>query len=69
MLMIYLYNELGEDHPLEITREEILKTYWPWWSKRMIEKFGPDHEWITEDYCVDDWVVVNWAWEKSENND
>ena len=35
----------------------------------MIEKFGPDHEWITEDYCVDDWVVVNWAWEKSEDNE
>jgi len=61
---IYLYNEQDEEFPVEVSRETIIKEYWPFWEKRMIDKFGVGHELITEDNCIDDWVVVHWAWRK-----
>lgn len=63
----YCYNEYveGDDKPLvvEMTEEEILKDYWPVWSKKMEKKFGPDHELITKENCIKDWVTILWAWE------
>ena len=32
----------------------------------MIAKFGEGHEYITEENCIYDWIVVNWAWEKKD---
>ena len=48
--------------PLEYTKEKILEEYWPFWSEKMIKKYGEGHELITEDNCIDDWCAVNWAW-------
>lgn len=58
----WLYAELGHDEPLEITEEEILETYYPWWSNKL-RTMGRDHL-ISKEGCIDDWVVVNWAWRK-----
>lgn len=64
MTEIYLYNEQDEEFPVEVSREQIIKEFWPFWEKRMIKEFGEGHELITEDNCIDDWVVVHWAWKK-----
>lgn len=58
----YLYNELGYSEPLEITEEQILDTYYPFWSGEL-RKLGRE-DLISEKNCIEDWVVVNWAWEK-----
>lgn len=47
----------------EYTRKDVLDEYWWRWKCAMEKKFGPGHELITEDNCVEDWKAVNWAWE------
>jgi hypothetical protein len=32
----------------------------------MTEKFGPDHEFITEENCIYDWLTTHWAFEVKE---
>ena len=61
------YNEQTEsgDAVVTVSEDEILNQYWPWWYVKMCEKFG--REVVDSDYtkqdCIDDWVVVHWAWE------
>ena len=46
-----------------LSEDEIIEEYYPYWSGKMIEKFGQeefDKSWTKAD-CIDDWVVVNWA--------
>lgn len=64
MTKIYLYNEQGEDKPLEITDDQIIAEFFPYWEKRMIKKFGEGHELITREICIEDWIIIHWAWEK-----
>ena len=64
----YLYNCPSSLIPMEINSEQILKEYYPYWEKRMVNKFGRGHELITEENCIEDWCVVHWAWEKSNIN-
>lgn len=54
---------IGND-VIEVTEEQIIDDYWPWWYRSMVEKFGPGHHLITEENCIEDWVSANWAWEK-----
>ena len=67
----YLYLEQGEHWSKDImhtvTEKDILDAYWPVWHKLMEKKNGPDHELITAENCIADFVTVNWCWEK--NND
>lgn len=73
MSKIYTYNEpifqggalVGND-VLEKTEEQIIAEYWDHWSTRMIAKYGEGHELITKKNCIEDWVIVNWAWEKED---
>ena len=54
--------------PRLITEQEIRVEYWPYWYERMCKKFGKeevDSKFTFED-CLDDWVIVNWAWEVKE---
>ena len=63
----YCYVEPDENmNPVEVclTEEEILSKYWDFWYAKMITKYGEDHELITEENFIDDWIVVNWATEK-----
>jgi len=50
-----------------LTEEDILRQCWEFWSRKMMEKYGPDHEWITEKNCIEDWIVGHWASEITEN--
>lgn len=68
----YSYNEYIDDPSNNIvvtkSEEEIKDEYWSYWYERMCHKFGKDV--VDKDYCfedcLDDWVIVNWAWESTE---
>lgn len=48
-----------------VSEEEIRRDYYPYWYEKMCTKFGKtavDQTYSFED-CLDDWIVVNWAWE------
>lgn len=45
---------------IELTEEEILNNYWDYWCEQMIKVHKIPK--ITEKNCIDDFVVVNWAW-------
>ncbi len=50
-----------------ITREEILKQYYTWWCEQM-RKVNKESE-ISEEACIQDFIIVHWAWEiKEEEN-
>jgi hypothetical protein len=51
-----------------LTEEDILKEYWEFWSRKMTEKYGLDHEWITEKNCIEDWIAGHWALEITKND-
>ena len=62
------YNEqLNEidSHVVTVSDNDILDVYWSWWYGKMCDKFGKevvDSDYTKQD-CIDDWVVVHWAWE------
>lgn len=66
-MKVYLYNEMGYDEPLEITDQQILYDYWCYWECKMTQKFGYDDLRITHENCIEDWIAVNWAWEKKHD--
>lgn len=73
----FSYNEYDPDSPRAdaegeyvetLSEEEIRQQYYPYWYAKMCEKFGKEHvdaNYCFED-CLDDWQVVNWAWEVKE---
>ena len=64
-MRVFKYNEYEDAEPRLITEQEIRVEYWPYWYERMCKKFGKeevDSKFTFED-CLDDWVIVNWAWE------
>ena len=67
---IYSYLEFGEhwskDCLCEMTEQEILDTYWEHWKGLMEKKYGLNHELTTKHNCIQEWIVVNWAWEKEK---
>lgn len=48
-----------------LSEEEIIRSYWPYWSEQMKNKGYTN---LCKEDCLDDWVTVNWAWE-STNED
>lgn len=42
-----------------LSDQEILDSYWEWWSGKMLEK-GPNDS-CTIENCITDWVIVHWA--------
>ena len=67
-MRVFKYNEYEDTEPRLITEQEIRVEYWPYWYERMCKKFGKqevDLKFTFED-CLNDWVIVNWAWEVKE---
>jgi hypothetical protein len=63
----FSYNEYDENSGCVVTvsEEDIRKEYWPYWYKKMCAKYEQsyvDQNYTFED-CLEDWVVVHWAWE------
>jgi hypothetical protein len=62
--------ERGEINEIRtVTDEEILSEYWDFWKDEMEKKYGADSQLITEESCIKDWVVTNWAWEWKDDLD
>lgn len=59
----------GHLEAVKISEDEILAGCWDLWSRKMAEKLGPDHEDITEENCIAEWVSSHsMAWEIPEGN-
>ena len=55
----YRYTKIVEDGQLEIatvSEKDILEDHWEFWSRKMSEKYGADHEDITGENCITDWL-------------
>ena len=72
MLRYYCYNDYKTDPSADSyvefkSEEDIRMEYWPYWYGKMCEKYEKtyvDENFCFED-CLDDWIVVNWAWESN----
>ena len=53
--------EFGQDVVETFTEEQILKSYYTYWSTKMIQVGKGDD--ISKERCIEDWCVVHWAWE------
>jgi len=69
----FCYNELVEPDEgtdvITVSEEDIRKEYYPWWYKKMCEKYSKeevDKNWSFED-CLEDWKIVNYAWEVEDD--
>lgn len=51
-----------------LTETEILDKYWEYWVSQMVDRFGPKCDKITQERCIEDWVVVHWAVEVKEDD-
>lgn len=63
---------MGEDEPnkrVVVTGRQILELYWPFWKEQMVKQFGENSQLINFKNCIDDYCVVNWAWEWQEGKD
>jgi len=53
----------SEDTAMSIYR----KIYEQHWHEKMCKKFGKEH--VANNYsfqdCLEDWIIVNWAWEST----
>lgn len=65
MLDVYIYFEFGCNKPLLYTTRMILEEYWDYWVKEMLR--ANKLPMITEENCIEDWAVVNWATPESLN--
>lgn len=52
-------------HPTCWSVEQVMNHYWDYWSNAMKERFGEDVH-LTKGQCLEDWMIVNWAWRKDE---
>jgi hypothetical protein len=54
-----------DDYVVTLSEEEIIKVYWDYWQEKMIFKYGKEYFQanFSEKDCIEDWIVVNWAWE------
>jgi hypothetical protein len=69
----YCYNDYKTDPSVDSyvevkSEEDIRREYWPYWYKKMCEKY--EQSYVDENFnfedCLTDWIVVNWAWESSD---
>ena len=72
LMRYWSYNEqtesLDDAVVVTVSDDDILDMYWAWWYSKMCEKFGKevvDRDYTKQD-CIDDWVVVHWAWEVTD---
>lgn len=70
-MSIYKYMAPPDPNKLEpkvvyMTEQEIIYDFWDSWKYRMEEKYGKDHEDITPDNCIKDWVIIFKATEVKE---
>jgi len=52
-----------------VTEQQIIDTYFPFWKRKMIQKYGEDSTLINTDNCIEDWCITHWAWEEKDSNE
>jgi len=60
----FQYGEIdddGNDVLVTVTEEEIISIYGPYWEKQMV-MVGKGML-ISKERCIEDWVIINWAYE------
>jgi len=57
-------NENDEDVVETYSEQEIIEKEWKRWCDNM-QKAGKNLSDYTFQDCIDDWIVVNWAWEST----
>lgn len=67
---VHFPNDKGDDVTETLSEDQILNEYWDYWYDKMCEKFGKDivDSNYTKQDCIDDWVIVNWAFESTDNS-
>lgn len=61
---------VGDNEPPRVvikTGHEIIDEYWPFWQTQMVSNFGAEDKRINFKNCIDDYCVMNWAWEIDGN--
>ena len=48
-----------------ITWEEVIAEFYDTWKEKAAAKGGIE---LTEENCIQDWIVINWAWEVKPHN-
>jgi hypothetical protein len=51
-----------------VSEDDILRDYYPDWSRKMIEKYGEEEfnkTYSTQD-CIDVWIMAHSAWQVTE---
>jgi hypothetical protein len=60
----FSFNDYDSDALITWSEAEILNYYWDHWKDMMLKRgFSPTSSEITEQNCIDEFVVVYWAWE------
>ncbi len=61
---MWAYNDWDDNNKPIVryfTDTEIMNSFWKYWSAQMLKRGGLSPM-ITKENCIEDWVVVNWAW-------
>lgn len=64
-------DENDNDVTETLSEKEIVEQFWHYWYGKMCEKFGKEHvdaNYTVQD-CIDDWVVVHWAVESTNETE
>ncbi len=67
----YCYNEPvgngSENEVITNSEEDIRNEYYPYWYEQMCSKYGKDFvdKVFSFENCLEDWIVINWAWEST----
>ena len=63
----FSYHDYGEDGVTTLSEEEIRESYYPYWYQLVCKKYGKEYTDATYSFedCLDDWLVVNLAWESN----
>jgi hypothetical protein len=51
--------EFGQDVQETWNEDQIIKSYYTYWSTKMIEAGKGDD--ISREWCIEDWCVIHWA--------
>lgn len=61
----YNKRDVSSTYVETVSEDEIRKQYWPQWYQQMCDKY--EQAYVDEHYCfedcLDDWVILNKAWE------
>jgi hypothetical protein len=56
----------GKEEYRTLSEARIIKEYYPYWSARMRE-VNKEHL-INRENCIEDWVMLHWAWRGKKND-